>query len=179
MLFLLKNLTSLKSTYNSNYYVPFVNQATRFNWIFQIEHNSQVKDFFIKFKENIETKLGRKIKAIQSYNGGEFLVLKPFLEKHDITHQWLCSHTHQQMGLEERRHKHAVDRSLTLLHHMSLHLDFWYFTFNAAVFLYNRTMIDCLVDDSPYSQLFKQEPNLTDLKSFVSGLSESKTHPTK
>lgn len=85
---------------------------------------------------------------------------------HEIAHQRLCPHIHQQMGSVERRHRHIVDIGLSLLDHARLPLEFWYYAFTTATFLYNRIPSISLSGDSPYRRLFGQHPNLIGLKTF-------------
>uniref|UniRef100_A0A2N9GPU0 Integrase catalytic domain-containing protein n=1 Tax=Fagus sylvatica TaxID=28930 RepID=A0A2N9GPU0_FAGSY len=57
----------------------------------------------------------RKIKAIQTDWGGEFRKLNPFFAKCGIAHRLSYPHHHKQNGFVERKHRHIVDTSLTLL----------------------------------------------------------------
>lgn len=70
------------------------------------------------------------------------------------------------MGTIERLHQHGLDSGLALLNNTSLPLTFWRYAFAAAVFTYNRTPIDILVNDSPFQKLFHKSPNIRDLHVF-------------
>lgn len=156
----------MKSVNDARYYVLFVNDATKFNWWFSMKKKSDVLDIFIIFMNQIKKQLDQINQQIQMYNGNEFLGLKQFLEKHRIGHYWACPHTHQQMGVVERRHHHIIDMGLMLLNQASLQHEFWSFAFAIVAFLYNQMMTDCLVGDSPYKRLYHQERNLRNLQVF-------------
>lgn len=158
----------MNSVFGSKYYILFVDKSTKYNWIFPIQQKSQVKETFIKFKTQVELFFDRKIRAVQSDNSGEFIALKDFFSTVGITHRRLCPHIHQQMGTVERRHRHIVDIGIALLHHAKLPMEFWYFAFTTATFLYNRVPTESLARISPYEALFSEAPNLIGLKVFGS-----------
>lgn len=139
----------MTSAQGSRFYVLFVDKATHYIWIFLIQRKSQVQTVFIEFKNYIELQCNRKIRAIQTDNGGKFIALKPFLSDHGIAHWRSCLHIHQQMGSVERRHRHIMDIGLSLLDHAKLPLEFWYYAFTTATFLYNRIPSTTLSGDSP------------------------------
>lgn len=58
---------------------------------------------------------GSPIKVIKSYRGREFIPLTKFLIDLGIIHRVTCPHTHHQNGVVERKHRHIMDFSLTLL----------------------------------------------------------------
>lgn len=64
---------------------------------------------FLSFTQKIDAFTGRKIKALQTNNRGEFLALQPFHDQHGISHLWSCPYIHQQMGFVKRQHHHIVD----------------------------------------------------------------------
>lgn len=121
---------------------------------------------FVEFKKHVELLCNRKIRAIQTNNGGEFLVLKTILSDHGIAHRRSCPYIHQQMGSMERRHWHIVDIGLSLLDHTKLPLEFWYHAFTTVTFLYNRVKSMSLFGESLYQHLFGQPPNLIPLRTF-------------
>lgn len=67
------------------------------------------------------------------------------------------------MGVVERMHHHIVNMGLAMMHHASLSLRFWNFTFFIVAFLYNWMTTLALNRDSPYWCLFRENPNLEGL----------------
>lgn len=80
----------------------------------QLKENLKSKKSIV-FKEQIEKQVGRKIKSLQTDNGGEFLALKSYLSTNGIVHRRSCPYSHQQMSSVERRHCHIVDIEQFLL----------------------------------------------------------------
>lgn len=114
----------------------------------------------------IENTISRKIKAIQTDNGCEFLALTNFLKEQGIAHWRTCPSAHQQMEVVEWWHRQIVELGLALLNQAGLPLSFWHFAFATSVFLYNRTLTSSLVGSNPYEELYGEIPNVRDLHVF-------------
>lgn len=54
------------------YYVVFIDNYSRFSWIYPMHHKSETFECFVKFKCLAENLLSKKIKSFQSDGGGEF-----------------------------------------------------------------------------------------------------------
>lgn len=61
------------------YYISFVDDFTRYCWIFPLTFESEALETFKHFKLLNEKQFSLPIKAIQSHMGGEFLAFKSFL----------------------------------------------------------------------------------------------------
>jgi histone deacetylase 1/2 len=82
------------------YYVSFVDDFSKFTWVFLLHAKSEVEDIFLKFQKHVELLLDRKIKSVQSDWGGEYRRLHKFFDSTGITHTISCPHTHtNRMGL--------------------------------------------------------------------------------
>lgn len=55
------------------YYISFVDEYSRFIWIFPMNNKSQAFDIFVKFYAFILNQFNATIKCLQSDVGGEFL----------------------------------------------------------------------------------------------------------
>ncbi|KAM1051317.1 hypothetical protein EV2_033841 [Malus domestica] len=121
------------------YYVSFVDETTRFVWLFPLMNKSEVFGTFVKFFAYVENQFNTKIKVLQSDGGGEFLstAFKDYLANHGIVHFISCPYTPQQNGLVERKHRHIIETAITLLTAASLPHKFWYHVVAHAVFLLN------------------------------------------
>lgn len=83
------------SNNGDRYFVNFVDDFSRFSWLFPISAKNSVKDVFIKFKKMVENQLDLRIKKLQTDNGGEFLALREILEQSGICHRRSCPYVHQ------------------------------------------------------------------------------------
>jgi hypothetical protein len=156
-----------KLSYNGNrYYVCFVDDFSKFIWLFLITSKSDVYNIFLRFQLFVERQFDRKIKCVQSNWGGEFRKLNTFFQSLGIRHRLPCPHTHHQNGSVERKHRHIVETGLTLLASASLPQKYWDEAFLTATYLINRLPSPVTSNKSLLEFLFQQTPDYTFLNNF-------------
>lgn len=83
-------------------------------------------EIFVHFQTMVSNQFSRKIKFLQSDNGGEFLSshLKDHQVNYGIQQRLSCPHTPAQNGTAERKHRHVTEIGLAMLFHScaSMHL---------------------------------------------------------
>jgi hypothetical protein len=102
------------SSNGSRYYVSFIDDYTRFTWIYTLRYKSDVHRTFLEFQSHVERLLDKRILCAQS-EWGEYQHLNTYLMSVGIQHHVSCPHTHQQNGVAERKHGHLVEIGLALL----------------------------------------------------------------
>ena len=164
--------TPTKSLEGFRYYVSFIDEFSRFLWIFPIVNKSDVFQVFINFHSFVATQFNAPIKCLQTDGGSEYLStkFKAILASKGIIHFISCPYTPQQNGLAERKHRHLVETAITILTDANIPLQFWNFACNHAAFLINRMPCKTLGMKSPYQLLFHKDPVLHTLKFFGSGV---------
>ncbi|KAB2617403.1 hypothetical protein D8674_013272 [Pyrus ussuriensis x Pyrus communis] len=133
--------SSVKYIERYRFYVVFVDDCTRYMWIFPLYNKSEVFSIFVKFYKFIEVQFGVQIKSLQLDGGGEFVsnTFKEFMQSKGMVHRISCPYTPQQNGLVERRHRHIMaSKSLQM--------------------------------NSPYFCLYDKHPSLQDLKVYGSAM---------
>ena len=112
----------LDSINGYKYYIIFVNHFTRFTWMYLLTNKSEVYSKFILFHAMIKTQFSSTIKTLRSDGGGEFTSksFESFLSSNGIQHQISCPYTPQQNGLVERKHRHLIETTITLLSQASI-----------------------------------------------------------
>ena len=65
------------SHFGLSYYVIFVDNYSRFKWLYHLKWKSDALSIFLEFQTFLENQFSIKIKAFQSDGGGEFQVLQP------------------------------------------------------------------------------------------------------
>jgi histone deacetylase 1/2 len=116
---------AIASSSGFKYYVSFVDDFSRYTWIYLIKHKSDVEQIFYDFQHHVERLLDTKIRAIQSDWGGEYHRLHNYFQRTGISHRVSCPHTSQQNGITERKHRDIVETGLALLAHSSLPVRYW------------------------------------------------------
>lgn len=142
------------------YYISFIDDFTKFTWLYLIKDRTEAQHIFCLFQAHVERLLNTKIKSVQSDWGGEYQKLHTqFFTSLGISHCVSCPHTHQQNGSDERKHRHIVETGLALLAHASMPLRFWDEAFLTSAYLVNRLPTRVIDNLSPLERLFNVPPN--------------------
>jgi histone deacetylase 1/2 len=97
------------------YYVSFIDDYSKFTWIYLLKKKSDVFQKFYHFQHHVERLFDKKILAVQTDWGGEYQKLNSFFQRVGISNLVSCPHAHQQKGPAERKHRHIVEVGLSLL----------------------------------------------------------------
>lgn len=156
----------IASNQNFRYYALFIDDFSRFSWIYPLKKKSRFLDCFLRFQRLVENQLDRKIKIFQCDGGGEFSsnVFLTHLHTCGIELHVSCPGTPEQNGIAERKHRHIVETGLTMMFHANIPLPLWVETFLTAVYLINRLPLSTLNNESPYFKLFKRHPQYNGLR---------------
>jgi histone deacetylase 1/2 len=77
------------------YYVSFIDDFSKFTWIYLLKKRSDVYQVFQNFQQLVEHKFAKKIVTMQTDWDGEYEKLHGFFQKVGITHHVSCPHAHQ------------------------------------------------------------------------------------
>ena len=123
---------------------------------------------FVKFKILVENQFTTKIKHFQLDDGGEYtsIQFQSFLSQNGIVHRKSCPYTSQHNGLAERKLRHTLETSLTLLAHSHLSNKYWVDAFLIAVYVINGLPTLALQKQSPYTKLYNRDPDYQKLRVF-------------
>ena len=156
------------SNENFRYYVLFVDDYSRYSWIFPMKNKSEVFEIFVKFKATVENMFNLAIKTFQCDEGGEYKsrAFQQFLSDSGISQRFSCPKHPEQNGLAERKHRHIVETSIVMLSQSHVPNQFWFDACSTATYLINRMPTKLLSNMSPYEKLFKRVPKYDMLKVF-------------
>jgi histone deacetylase 1/2 len=132
-----------------DYYVSFIDDYSKFTWIYLLKKKSDAYFAFVNFQNLVERKLNTKILTVQSDWGGEYEKLNSLFQSQGISHHVSCPHAHQQNGATERKHRHIVEVGLALLAHAHMPLKFWDEAFLTATYLINMLPSKVINNDTP------------------------------
>jgi hypothetical protein len=147
------------------YYVSFIDNFSKFTWIYLLHRKSEVFKYFHEFQQLVECMFNRKILSVQTDWGDEYVKLNSF-HIVGINHLVSCPHSHQQNGAAECKHRHIVVMGLSLLSTTSMPLKYWDEAFLAAIYLINRTPTKVLNYESPIHRLLGAKPDYSHLHIF-------------
>jgi IS30 family transposase len=139
----------------SRWFVTFIDDHTRVTWVFLMKEKSEVGRIFEIYHKMVQTQFQSNIQILRTDNGPEYynLALNSYLQKVGIVHQSSCVDTPQQNGVAERKNKHLLEvtRSIMLATNVPQH--FWGEAVLSATHLINRTPSRILNFKTPLSTL--------------------------
>ncbi|GJT86255.1 ribonuclease H-like domain-containing protein [Tanacetum coccineum] len=99
------------------YFLTVVDDFTRAVWVYLIKSKDEVPHLITIFYNLIENQFKRKIKVFRSDNKTEFVnqIVNSFCAEKMIIHQNSGAYTPQPNGIAERKHKHLLNVSRSLL----------------------------------------------------------------
>lgn len=152
------------------YYVCFIDDYSRFTWIYLLHQKREVFLHFKHFKALVENLFSQKIKVFQSDGCGEFVNsnIQQFFSTNGIYFQKSCPDTPQQNGVAERKHRHLLELTRTMLLEASVPNTFWVDALFTTAYIINRLPSPILNVLSPYQRLFQRVPNYAFMRVFGS-----------
>ena len=150
------------------YYVTFIDDHSRFTWVYFLRSKSEVFRTFTEFLAYVDNQFSTSIKTLRTDSGGEYLSteFQAFLASKGIIHQRSCPSTPQQNGVAERKNRHLLDVVRTLLLESSAPSMFWVEALKTATHLINCLPSQVLHMESPYFCLFAKQPSYDHLRIF-------------
>ncbi|GJW80852.1 retrotransposon protein, putative, ty1-copia subclass [Tanacetum coccineum] len=88
------------SRQGASYFITFTDDYSRYGYVYLIKHKHEVFKTFKVFKNEVENQLGKKIKALRSDRGGEYISqeFKDYLKACGIVQQLTPPYTPQHNG---------------------------------------------------------------------------------
>lgn len=146
----------------------FIDDASRWCELKFLKHKSDVMEAFKVFKAAVENQTGRKIKILQSDNGGEYCSKEfdKYLEKCGIQRRLTVPHTPQQNGVAERKNRTLVESARCMMSESNMSSGFWAESIAVANHVRNRCPSRSLDGKSPFEIWREKLPDLSHLRTF-------------
>ena len=95
---------STESLSGAEYFLTFIDDTTRYVWVYVLKRKDQVFERFLEWKALVEKSTGRKLKALRTDNGGEYTSteFETYLKKEGVRHELTVPKTPEQNGVAER-----------------------------------------------------------------------------
>lgn len=110
------------------YYAIFVDDFSRYSWLFHLSRKLDVFQYFCIFINTMENIPCHNIKYFQCVGGGGEFKNSRFVElfqENGISFCISCSHALQQNSLVERKYQHVIETIQTLLIQSNIPHKFW------------------------------------------------------
>ncbi|KAL5738844.1 hypothetical protein ACOSP7_031605 [Xanthoceras sorbifolium] len=154
----------------SQYYVSFINDCTRFCWVYLMKHRSDFFSIYSNFRTLVKTQHSAVIKCFRCDLGGEYTSNKfcELLAFDGTVHQSSCIDTPEQNDIAERKHRHIVETAHSLLLSSSVPSEFWGEAVLTAVHVINKISSSLTSGLSSFEKLYGHAPNYSLLRVFGS-----------
>ena len=152
----------------SRYFVIFIDDYSRYSWIFPMKSRSEILPIYSNFAKMVETQFSKRIKTFLSDNALEYTqyVFQALLHSYGIVHHLTCPGTSQQNGQAKRKLRHILDIVRALLLSTKVPTPFWGEAALNAVHAINRIPSTVIHNQTPYKRLFGSPPDYHHLRSF-------------
>ena len=162
-----------KSLSNSEYFLTFVDDYTRYVWLYVLKNKSDVFKKFTEWRTMVEQSTGKRLKVLRSDNGGEYTSkeFEEHLKRNGIVHQRTIPKCPEQNGTAERQNRTLMEMVGSMLASSKLPRRFWAEALNTATYLRNRCPTRALEGISPVELLTGNKPKVGHLKVFGCALS--------
>ena len=96
---------SIHARGNYQYFITFTDDFSRYGYVYLMKHKSESFEKFKEFQNEVQYQLDKKIKALRSDRGGEYLSqsFNDYLRERGIVSQLTPLGTPQWNGVSERR----------------------------------------------------------------------------
>lgn len=154
----------------AKYFVTFIDDSTRWVEVYFLKEKSGVFEAFKLYKQFAENQRDKKVKCLQSDNGGEYFsnAFSKYLDDNGIERRVTVPHTPQQNGVAERFNRTVMDMARCLLLQSGLSSGFWSEAVATACYVRNRCPTSSLKGDIPYEKWTGNKLTLNDVKIFGS-----------
>ena len=130
-----------KSLGGAEYFLTFVDDKTRYVWVYFLKYKDEAFQRFVEWKALVEKSSGHQVKVLRTDNGGEYTStqFEDFLKAEGIRRERTVPKTPQQNGVAERLNRTLVETTRSMLIDAKLPYRFWAEALSTAVYLRNRS----------------------------------------
>ena len=141
------------------YFITFIDHDSRYGYLYLMRYKSEAFEKFKEFRNEVEKQLGRSIKSLRSYRGGEYLsqAFLDYLRDNGILSQWTPPYTPQHNGVVERRNQALLDMVRSMMGKADLPKSFWGYALETATYILNRVPSKS-VEVTPYEIWTNKKP---------------------
>ncbi|RVW47434.1 Retrovirus-related Pol polyprotein from transposon TNT 1-94 [Vitis vinifera] len=145
------------------YMVTFIDDFSRYMWVYFMKEKSETFSKFKEFKKMTEAEVDKRIRCLRTDNGGEYTSDEffSFLRECRVRHQFTCANTPQQNSIAERKNKHLAEICRSMLHAKNVPGRFWAEAMKTAAFVINRLPQQRLNFLSPFEKLWNIKPTVS------------------
>ncbi|EOY19734.1 Copia-like retrotransposable element, putative [Theobroma cacao] len=152
----------------NKFYLLFIDEFSRYCWVYFLKHKAEAFNNFLKFKAFVENQTSLTIKMLRSNNGKEYtsLEFQRYLTQFRIQQQLTVPYNPQQNGVSKRKNRTLMEMARCLLFEKKLPRSFWTEAVNTANYLLNIAPTKALTKGTPHDVWYGTKPLVAHLKIF-------------
>jgi len=132
------------------YFISFIDDYSRYAYLFLIHEKSQSLDVFKSFKAEVENQVNKRIKSVKSDHGGEYYgrydgsgeqrpgPFARYLEECGIVPQYTMPGSPSMDGVAKRQNQTLKDMVRSMIYHSTLLESLWGEALKTAAYILNR-----------------------------------------
>ena len=157
-----------KSLGDGEYFLTFIDDKTRYLWIYILKSKDEVFQKFLEWKALAENSSGHKLNVLRTDNRGEYTSaeFESYLKREGIRHERTIPKTPEQNGVAERKNRTLVESVRSMLADAKLPRKFWAEALSTAVYLQNRSPTKALNKMTQYQAWRYERPTVNHLRIF-------------
>ena len=157
---------SIPSLSKAYYYITFIDDHSRFAWVYFLNKKSDTTKAIKHFIKMIERQTGHKIRRFRTDNGTEYVnqFLKESFTTEGIIHDTTAPYSPQSNGVAERFNQTIATMARCILKDLPTSL--WAEAIAWSVYTKNRLPHSTISFKTPYEVFYGQQPSLDHLRSF-------------
>jgi len=150
----------------AKYVLTFVDDYSRFAFVYFLTKKDEVFETFKRFKAFIEKKLGCKIRILHTDRGGEYLsfIMETYLEEEGIVHEKTAPYSPQSNGVAEHFNRTLLESERALSFTANIPSTLWADLAATAAHVRNRLPHCSNEWRSPYELLYGEKPSMEHLR---------------
>ena len=150
------------------YFLTFIDDKTRYVWVYVLKRKDQVFERFLEWKAFAEKSTGRKLKVLRTDNGGEYTSaqFKTYLKREGVRHEVTVPKTPQQNGVAERMNRTLIEGVRSMLAFARMPNKFWGEALSTAVYLRNSSPTRAVREMTPFEAWMGHKPNVAHFRMF-------------
>ena len=155
---------NVRARHGGTYFITFIDDYSRYGYVYLISHKSEALDCFIRFIKEVENQIERTLKVLRTDRGREYLSeqFKGLCEDKGIQRQLTIPGTPQQNGVAERSNR-TLDMVRSMMAQANLPISFWGDALLSAAYILNRVPSKS-VTSTPYELWIGRKPVLDHLR---------------
>ena len=156
------------------YFITFIDDFSRYGYLYLIHEKSQSLEVFKSFKVEVENQLNKMIKNVRSDRGGEYYgkydgsgeqrpgPFAKFLEECGIVPQYTMLGSLSMNGVAERKNRTLKDMIRSMISHSNLPISLWGEALKTAAYILNKVPTKATAK-TPYEIWTDKKPSLKHL----------------